>query len=137
MKTIVRLTKYGIIFSCFYSLMLVPYAYAETCDLEDPDFPEEDCSFDGINTQMLKFGKIDREETAELFFGNARYELELGSSGTTVVNTVDDDDCSTTSINNIPLGDLEDEEIAFLPSSNDPRLISDIWVLDCTIVQDR
>ena len=136
MTSLIQICRRGIILVCFMFLLVVS-VNAEMCDLEYSDFPNEDCSFQGVNTQMLKFGQVDNETINEVFFGSARYVLTLSSPGVTTVNIVDDDDCDVTNINSVPVGDLENKELAFIPRATNLREIEEIWVLDCDIVQDR
>ena len=111
------------------------------CDLLDPDFPFKspaiDCSFAGlgINTQMIKFGhvdEVDRDNGVDLLFmGNARFEVQ----GT--VYFINNGTCSIIQTSQFQV----DDEVIFIPSSTDSRVITLSWVYDdldnCSFVQDR
>ena len=124
---------------CLLFIGLQAQLLAETCNLADEDFPDDDCSFSdlGINPQMLKFGEVDaifeiNSGSTNVRFGAALFILP----DTANLYNVDGDDCVS--------GDGDDidnianvEDVAFIPSTADPRMITDIWILDCDIVQDR
>lgn len=128
---------------CFLFTTFCCQLYAEDCDLEDADFPNAECSFVGlgINTQMLKFGVVDAvfqisSSSTNVRFGAATFNLP---DTATVYHVIDDDDCDIR--NGSDLEGIDDainvEDVAFVPSTTDPRIITDMWVLDCDIVQDR
>lgn len=118
---------------------------AETCDLGDSDFPSDECSFSdlGTNIQMLKFGQVD----TFVGFGSLKF-IRIGSAQYDFANAVNvyeiesDGDCEIRDENDLDnlLDDVEhsdDVEVAFLPSPTDLRVITDIWILNCNIAQDR
>lgn len=116
-------------------LLMLPYSFlaAEQCDLGDFDFPEDDCSFNslGVDIRSLRFGKIDSATSNRLFFGAARYEV---SNSAQIYDTTDSD-CN---FDDEVLDDSNDgDEVAFIVSDSDPRIIEQLWLLDCTIYQAR
>ena len=118
---------------CF---ILTTHLYAAPCDLEDADFPSADCSFNllGTNKQMLKFGQVDSlfNSDENLRIGHAVY---VAGENITVHDT-NDSPCDTDTDDDFDDVDLNDE-VAFLPSTTNPREITDIWILNCEVIQDR
>lgn len=87
---------------------------------------------------MLKFGHVD----AVFQFGSSNTIVRFGAATYNLPDTavlyevINEDDCD------IEEGDDLDDlsnvgDVAFIPSTTDPREITKIWVLDCDIVQDR
>ena len=125
---------------CFLFTVFCSQLYAVDCDLGDADFPSEECSFAdlGVNTQMLKFGEVDaafqiNSSNTIVRFGAATFNLP-GSA--VVYHVIDDDDCDILDGDDLD-GISSIGDVAFIPSTTDPRIITDIWVLDCDVVQDR
>ena len=87
---------------------------------------------------MLKFGQVDAVFQTSSSESNVRFgaAIFILPDAATLYHVVDDDDC------NLGVGaDLDGisnvTDVAFIPSAADPRIITDIWVLDCDVVQDR
>ena len=116
------------------SIFLYSAVFAGECDVKDPEFPEDDCSFTdlGINIKALRFGKIDTApNSSEITFGSASYDV----SDAEIYDT-DDSDCN---FDDEILDDSnEGDEVAFTVSINDPRKIEQLWLLDdCSLTQAK
>ena len=128
-----------------FTTIISQVAVAECESLLDPDFPSVECSFDdlGVDEQMVKFGHVD-EVTSEsgsptsVRFGSAFYTI----SNSAEINVVfDDDDCLLrVNESGFTLQFINDnfspiDNVAFVPSSTNPREIERIWVFRCSSVQ--
>lgn len=128
------------VLNCIFTLPVL----AETCDLGDSDFPSDECSFSnlGTNIQMLKFVQVDtfvNFNSGFIRYGSAQYNF---ADSVTVYEIESDGDCNIGDEDDLDnlLDDVDHSdnvEAAFLPSSTDLREITDIWILNCNIVQDR
>lgn len=110
------------------------FLHAEQCPLADEEFPEDDCSFQdlGIDIKTLRFGKIDdvSDNNRRIFFGAVRFDVT-----TAQIFDTDDSDCN---FDDEVLDDSNNgDEVAFIVSETDPRVIEQLWLLDCTINQAR
>ena len=113
-------------------------AYADDdCDLSDTDFPKSSCSFTsfGIEAHAIKFGKIDDVTSSGevIFLNSARFEL--GSDDIEIFDADSTDDCdySSDELSNAEEG----EDIAFTVDINEPRKITRLWLLRCSVYQAR
>lgn len=135
MMSLIQICRYRVALVCFI-ILLTASVKAEMCDLEDSDFPSADCSFNllGTNIQMLKFGQVDSlfNSDENLRIGNAVYV----AGGNVTVHDTNDSPCDTFTDDDFDDVNLNDE-VAFLPSTTNPREITDIWILNCEVVQDR
>ena len=134
MIVFVKIFKHSFM-SLFLAFLLVMPVKAQMCDLEDSEFPEEDCSFVdlGANIDTIKFGRVDRDNGPTVDFGNARFDLNFDGAA----HVVSGDDCNNSDIRDVPGNAFANEDVAFIPNATNPRVIEEIWILDCTIVQDR
>ena len=133
---VIRSNLKSLVVGCVLYILFISNVWAQTCNLADADFPSEGCSFNdlNVNKQMLKFSQVDSTfGSNNIRFGAAVYSLP--NSALIYDADIGDDDCNedVNDFNDINAGD----EVAFIPSTTDPRIITDIWILDCNIVQDR
>ncbi len=126
------------------------HLYAADCsssavipNLTSTDFPNADCSFTGLNVnpQSLRFGNLTFGGAGGNFFANPF--VNLGSRLYRLDENIEifdgrDDDCE--------FNDDEDsffinnESVAFVLSDdslNAPRIITQMWILDCDINSTR
>lgn len=146
---IIRSNLKNLVVGCMLYILFMSNVWADTCDLADADFPSDECSFNdlGINKQMLKFGQVDgfvefnpgsglvrfiRYGSAQYDFASSVNLYEIESDGDCDIR--DEDDLDNV-LDNIDYSDNVD--FAFIPSTTNPREITDIWVLNCNIVLDR
>ena len=107
------------------------------------DFLPEACetSLIGIDQSKVRFATVDIIRGDNFIeFGAARHIVQDGvinscSVGIEVDDDDDDDDFDPASLSDIQLG----QQVAFLidDPSNAPRRINQLWVLNCSIVQER
>ena len=131
-----------------FTLMISQVAIAECAGFLDSDFPSNECSFNdfGVDGKMVKFGHVDSVFTpnnpagspTNVRFGSANYII----NDTAEINVAfDDDDCLPMVNNNgFTLQFINDsfgaiENVAFIPSSTNPREIERIWVFRCSNIQ--
>ncbi len=113
------------------------YANHDACDLSDTDFPNSSCSFTslGIDAHTIKFGKIDDVTFSGevIFLNSARYELESDVIEIFDVDSTDDCDYGSDELSNSE----EREDIAFTVDINEPRKITKLWLLRCSVYKAR
>ncbi len=125
-----RLSVKIILLMCLSSHLL-----AEECNLTDINFPRAACKFSepGFNVQALKFAKIDRTFSFArlLILESATFQVEEDAE----IFDANEDDCEfdEEQVNNDNVGD----EIAFMVSNENPRQITNLWILNCTVSQSR
>lgn len=131
-----------------FTLIISQSAVAECSGILDSDFPSDECSFNdfGVDGEMVKFGHVDSVFTpsspssspTNVRFGSATYII----NDTAEINVAfDDDDClPRVNDNGFTLQFINDnfgaiDNVAFIPSSTNPREIERIWVFRCSSVQ--
>ena len=117
-------------------------ASAECEDFLDVDFPSQECTFEdnNVDSQMVKFGNVDDVNSQ-----SGSISVRLGSATYSVANSAevfvvfDYDNCFAASQNGFDLQDVDNfssvQEVAFIPSSTNPREIERIWVFRCDSIQ--
>lgn len=136
----------GLLIGLFIFLSYPSFIYAEPCDLNDPDFPhnlvndpdeEPGCSFNdlSVNVNALRFGRFDEVvETGVIRSGVNLYTLEEGLLDSGNAYDVQSSDCAL----NSSLEDNINRDIAFIldgDSLRAPRVITQLWLLDCEITK--
>ena len=105
------------------------------------DFLPESCedSLIGVDQSDIRFATIDNILGNRIRFGMARYNVSSNAINTCSVgienDNDDDDDFDPVSLSDIEQG----QQVAFLIDDPDgePRRINQLWVLNCSIVQER
>lgn len=95
-------------------------------------FPDPSCSFSSpFDASQLKFGNLDSvfNDGESIWIGPARFDLDddvdiFDASEPDCEYDGDDDELSNLDIN---------QEIAFTVSENNTRVITQLWLLNCTV----
>jgi len=126
----------------FVNLMIVVLTAAvsaDDCDLSQIDFPSSECSFNAstpsVNVQALKFGMINfvSESGEEIFLGANRYKIILGETNILDAGNATACNFDANTLSNTEIG----EDVAFTVDSDDPRKITRLWLLRCSVYIPR
>ena len=121
-----------------FLLHLATAVYADLCDLTDENFPRDTCSFSepSFNKNALRFGHIDKvvENGSIIRLGANLYVLDEN----VVINDTSNSDCA---FNSLEIDSTDEEKyIAFTldgDSLRAPRIINQLWLLECELDQAR
>lgn len=142
----------SVIFAFFLACVCLPYALAAdepaclvSSGVSLQDILAEGCaaSVQGVDQKSVRFAVVDSRVGTLIRFGAAVFRTSSASTeffdSDENCGVDDDDEDDEDNSESIDISDIDPgQQVAFITDDpSDPREISKLWILDCSIVQDR